>query len=159
MPKTLEERFQRLEDIEAIRQLKARYCEACDDDHNAEAISALFVEDGVWTGTGGPPHAEGRAAIREYMNSVRASGRIRNSAHMLMNPVIRVDGEHATGSWRLLMMFTGNAKGGSTQYHRIIGKYEDEFVRREGKWYFQRLHVTVVESGAYAVEESKLGEV
>ncbi len=75
---------------------------------------------------------------------------------MVMNPVIRVDGDHATGSWRLLMMFTGNARDGSIQYHRIIGKYEDEFVRHEGKWHFQKRHVTVVESGAYVVEESKL---
>ena len=30
----LEKRIARLEDIEAIKQLKARYSHVCDDDHN-----------------------------------------------------------------------------------------------------------------------------
>ena len=32
----LEQRITRLEDIEAIKQLKARYCEICDDMHNPQ---------------------------------------------------------------------------------------------------------------------------
>ena len=44
----LESRLTRLEDIEAIRQLKARYCEVCDADHDPELILTLFTEDGIW---------------------------------------------------------------------------------------------------------------
>ena len=44
----LERRLTRMEDIEAIKQLKARYCEICDDDHNPNRITTLFVEDGIW---------------------------------------------------------------------------------------------------------------
>ena len=44
----IEGRLTRLEDIEAIKQLKARYCEICDDDHNPERITSVFAEDGVW---------------------------------------------------------------------------------------------------------------
>ena len=46
--KTLEERVQRLEDIESIKQLKVRYSHICDDDHNPDKIASLFVEDGIW---------------------------------------------------------------------------------------------------------------
>ena len=34
----LQARIARLEDIEAIKQLKALYCEICDDDHNPDRI-------------------------------------------------------------------------------------------------------------------------
>ena len=37
-----------LEDIEAIRKLKAAYCDACDDDHDGDAVAALFVKNGTW---------------------------------------------------------------------------------------------------------------
>ena len=37
-----------LEDIEAIKKLKARYCAVCDNDHNPDDIVKLFAEDGIW---------------------------------------------------------------------------------------------------------------
>ena len=46
----LEKRITIREDIEAIKQLKARYCSICDDDHNPDKITTLFVEDGIWEG-------------------------------------------------------------------------------------------------------------
>jgi hypothetical protein len=46
----LEKRITIREDIEAIKQLKARYCAICDDDHNPDKITTLFVEDGIWEG-------------------------------------------------------------------------------------------------------------
>ena len=42
----LAERLQVLEDIEAIKRLKARYCAQCDDGYNPDGIASLFVEDG-----------------------------------------------------------------------------------------------------------------
>ena len=45
---TLEERLQRIEDIEAIRLLKHRYCAFCDDNYDADGIAALFTENAVW---------------------------------------------------------------------------------------------------------------
>ena len=48
----LERRITRLEDTEAIKRLKARYCEICDDDHDPKRITSVFAEDGVWQGGG-----------------------------------------------------------------------------------------------------------
>ena len=42
-----------------------------------------------------------RAAIREFF--VAASGRFPYAAHLVTNPIIVVDGDQATGSWRMLM--------------------------------------------------------
>ncbi len=44
----LESRVRNLEDTDAIRNLKARYAELCDDNYNPDGIAALFVEDAVW---------------------------------------------------------------------------------------------------------------
>ena len=101
MDPSLEARIRRLEDIEEIRALKARYCQACDDDHNPDRVAALFVEGGLWEGEGIGVHARGLDAIRGYIGAVRASGRIRNSAHLVSNPVITVEGDRARGEWRI----------------------------------------------------------
>ena len=70
-PKKHEDRLKKLEDIESIRRLKAAYCAACDDDHDGEAIGALFIEDGTWqqsgkVGSAGIEPKRGRNAIGRY---------------------------------------------------------------------------------------------
>jgi len=60
----LEQRVQALEDINAIRHLKARYAAYCDDQYNPDALAALFAEDAVWESQG-LGRFEGRDAIRE----------------------------------------------------------------------------------------------
>ena len=60
----LEQRITRLEDIEAIKQLKARYCDICDDTHNPDRIASVFAADGIWEG-GDFGQAQGHEAIQE----------------------------------------------------------------------------------------------
>lgn len=151
MSAALEERLRRLEDIEAIKQLKARYCQACDDDHNPDRVAALFVEDGLWEGPNIGVHARGRPAIRAYFAGVRDDAGIRNSAHIVTNPVITVSGDRATGTWRLVMLHTSAAPGGGFRYHRIVGFYQDDYARVQDAWFLERLRVTVEEAGVYAV--------
>jgi len=148
-------RIQRLEDLAEIQQLKAQYCAGCDDDHNSVTLMKLFVEDAVWDFKG-TARCEGIPAIREFMDNLRASGRIKNSAHMVTNPNIVIDGDRATGHWRFMMIYTGNVGDGTTQFHRIIGFYQDEFVKRDGKWYFQSLIPNVEESDSYPVIENTI---
>ena len=64
----LENRITRLEDLEAIKQLKARYCEICDDDHNPERIASIFTEDGIWEGRG-IGKAQGHHEIKELFQN------------------------------------------------------------------------------------------
>ena len=61
----LEKTVRRLADIEDIKQLKARYAAACDDDYNPDTLAPLFVENAIWDGSilG---YAEGREGIREF---------------------------------------------------------------------------------------------
>ena len=149
-------RLQRLEDLEEIRTLKAQYCAGCDADHDSAILLPLFVEDAVWDFKG-TARCEGHDQIRQFMDDLRASGRIRNSAHMVTNPQIDIDGDRAKAHWRFVMIYTGHVGDGTVQFHRIIGYYEDELVKRDGKWYFQSLTPNVEESDSYPVIENLIG--
>jgi ketosteroid isomerase-like protein len=156
MQATLEQRLAVLEDIEAIRKLKARYCAACDDNHNAETLGTLFAEDATWEASN-MGRAVGRAAIQEMLGAVGRSGRIRNSAHHAINPILDVDGDRATGHWRLIMLYTANTPDRAVQYLRIIGWYREAYVRVRGEWLFQSLACTVEEHAPYALASHASG--
>lgn len=148
---TTDARLQQLEDIEAIRQLKALYCAGCDNDHHAEQLLALFTHDAVWEASG-LGRFEGHAAIRGFMLNLRDSGRLRNSAHNVFNPIIDVTGDTATGHWRLLMLYTANLDDGlTTQCFRIIGWYRERYVKTTQGWQFKSVYCQVEESAPYAL--------
>jgi hypothetical protein len=129
----LERRLQHLEDIEAIKQLKTRYCAFCDDGYNADGIASLFTQNGVWDGEPrGVNH--GREAIRDFFR--RASSRVPFAVHNIMNPIINVQGEEAHGSWYLFQMAT--EENGAKW---VSGRYEEDYVKIEERWYFKHLKV------------------
>jgi len=132
----LERRITIQEDIEAIKQLKARYCAVCDDDHNTEKITTLFVEDGIWEGADLGSH-QGHDAIRALFQSFKE--RISFSQHNVMNPIIEVNGDRATGTWYLLGPFTFR-KGNRAIW--LAARYDDDYVKVNGEWKFQHLRAT-----------------
>jgi len=132
----LERRITIQEDIEAIKQLKARYCAVCDDDHNTEKITTLFVEDGIWEGADLGSH-QGHDAIRALFQSFKE--RISFSQHNVMNPIIEVNGDRATGTWYLLGPFTFR-KGNRAIW--LAARYDDDYVKVNSEWKFQHLRAT-----------------
>jgi ketosteroid isomerase-like protein len=128
-------RVRRLEDVEAIKQLKARYCTICDDDHDPERITSVFSEDAIWEGRG-IGRAEGHAAIRELFRGFQRA--ISYSQHMAVNPLIEVDGDTAKAVWYFFGLFTfrdGNlAKWQAARYH-------EDYVRVDGEWKIRHLRV------------------
>jgi hypothetical protein len=133
----LEKRITVLEDIEAIKQLKARYCAVCDDDHNPDKITTLFVEDGIWEG-GDFGKASGHAAIRKLFEGFQKL--ISFSQHNVMNSIIEVDGNRAKGVWYLLGPFTFRKDNGARW---IACKYEDDYVKVNGEWKYQHLRAII----------------
>jgi hypothetical protein len=131
-------RLQRLEDVESICRLKAAYCAACDDDHDGDTVAGLFVEDGTWDTTQGG-NCRSHDDIRTYFGNIRASGRLRYSTHMVTNPVIDITGDEATGTWSLMMMFTG----ADDIRVRILGFYRERYVRTDAGWRFRSLFCEV----------------
>ena len=132
-------RIARIEDIEAIKQLKARYCEICDDDHNPDHITTIFTEDGVWDGADmgkATGHAELHALFTVFQKSISYS------QHNVMNPIIEIDGDRATGRWAFFGPFTHRAtekEGGQAVWGAT--RYLEEYARVDGVWKIKQLQI------------------
>jgi len=133
----LARQLQRLEDLEAIKALKYQYCAYCDDNYNAEGIAALFVENAVWDG-GDFGRRIGREEIRRFFRG--APKVLSLAAHQVMNPIIKVDGDRATGEWKLLQPCTLEGPQGPRAMW-LAANYHDEYVRTSQGWKFQSLKV------------------
>lgn len=132
---TLEERITRLEDIEAIKQLKALYCEICDDGHDPDRIVTIFTEDGIWEGKGiGTAH--GHAEIRALFTRFKAM--MSFTQHMTMNPRIEVTGEQARGTWYFFGPFTFNE---NNQAKWQASRYHEEYAKVGGEWKIRHLKI------------------
>jgi ketosteroid isomerase-like protein len=131
----LERRIRALEDIEAIKQLKYRYADACDRGYDADTLADLFTEDAIWDG-GVFGRYDGQEAIRNYFRGV--SSDIVFAMHYMMNPIIEVDGDQARGAWYLFQTCTF-AEGNTP----ILGaaKYAERYQRVHGTWKFRHLQL------------------
>ena len=129
----LETRIIVLEDIVAIKRLKAEYCDVCDDGHNQDRIVSIFAEDGIWEGEG-ISRAEGHDEIRKLFKSF--ADRISFSQHNVFNPRIEVTGNEAHGIWYFLGPFT--FRKGNRQLW-LAARYEDDYIKVGGKWKFKHL--------------------
>lgn len=134
-PASLEDRVGRLEAIEDIKQLKARYCAYCDKAYDPAGITSLFVPNGVWDG-GKFGRYEGHAAIAEYF--LKISDMVTFSAHMITNPIIAVDGDRATGQWWILTPAT-RIRDGAKQAYWMLATYDDVYVRTDHGWLYESL--------------------
>lgn len=124
-----------LEDIEAIKQLKAEYCYALDE-NRLDDLAGLFTPDAVCDFR---PHfgiVEGRATIRRKFREVegeRPPG-APLAIHVIANPLIRVDGDSATGKWYLLDCII---RPHEPRPLRIIARYDETYRRSGGVWKIQ----------------------
>ena len=132
---SLEERVQRLEDLEAIKQLKALYCEICDDAHDPDRIVTIFTEDGIWEGKG-IGTANGHAEIRKLFEGFREM--MSFTQHMTMNPRIEVNGDEASGTWYFFGPFTFPA---TKQAKWQAARYHEVYRRVNGEWKIAHLKV------------------
>ena len=128
----LEQRVQALEDVNAIRHLKARYAAYCDDQYNPEGIAALFTEDAVWESQG-LGRFEGRDAIRAFFRG--ASQLFTFAIHYSLNGQIDVQGDTARAQWYLFMPCT-LGEGNRAMWR--AGVDHEEYVRVTGEWKFTR---------------------
>jgi hypothetical protein len=140
MPKSLEERIDRLESIEEIRGLMADYTHFFDSGwsgagRDADRVAALFTDDATWDG-GTTGLQAGRDKIREWCGTkAHSDNPDKMAVHIAMNPKIIVQGDRARGSWTgLIPLVTANAEA-----MWVGGRYECELVRQDGRWRFSEM--------------------
>ena len=128
-------RITRLEDIEAIKQLKARYCEICDDDHNPDLITTIFTTDGIWEGEG-IGRAQGHVEIRALFENFQKA--ISFSQHMVQNPIIEVDGNNEQARWYFFGTFTYYK---NNQARWQAARYHEDYEKVDGEWKIKHLRI------------------
>ncbi len=137
MPAEPTVRIDQLESIEAIKRLKYVYMGSCDIGYPPDRLGPLFVEDAIWESEIFGRH-EGRKAIETFFDGVSSS--IVFAAHLALNANIDVDGDTATGHWRLLMPCT-LMENGQKVSRWMLGDYDEAYVRVDGTWYFKKVNV------------------
>lgn len=139
MPDSLERRIQKLEDIEALKQLKLRYFYACDMRDVPGVIecftkSDLLIDAGF---IGQYTSAEEFAAVFSSMTESPTH----LDQHFGIGPEIKiVDDSHATGRWRIHFQLFDSDKGVA---QLMGGYYQDEYVKESGEWKIQKTVYTV----------------
>lgn len=133
-------RIQRLEDIEAIRHLKARWGETIDANLGSAKIVAMFAEDAVIDIERYGRH-RGHAALEAFFSETRFTWMF----HCLIPKVIEIaeNGRTARGRWRLWELGTKprSAPGDPGEPVWIGGDYDDDFVKIGGEWKFKTIRL------------------
>ena len=141
---SLEDRILKLENKEAIRDLKHEiYCYCVDLivsgvdkkqlilDHLTEKVVADFT---------GFPLIDGKAAVAEFLFETVPSI-LSYSQHRVSNSVIKVRGKAASALWYVdcPVVFKSENKLGIKGSAFIAGRYEEEFIYEEGKWKWTKI--------------------
>jgi hypothetical protein len=136
-----------LQDIEDIRDLKHTYaaladaCASPDGAPHGAEMAELFIEDGIWEAPeehGGKQ--VGRKAIETFFAGLGKAAPWAN--HLMLNERIIVDGDTAKGSWKNIVPATFLIDGKPTPFW-IFGGYRDEYVKKDGRWFFRKLSAYV----------------
>ena len=133
MDDDLETRVARLEAIEDIRALKARYADVCDTGYDPERMRPLFTSDAFWDGGERFGRYEGADAICGFFADV--SSRITWALHYMIAPVVEVsdDLQTASAGWYLLEPCTVATDDGPRAM-LIVGRYADSYRREQDGW-------------------------
>ena len=138
MTVAIEDKLQRLLDIEEIRTLRHRYAYGANiidgKPGDLQAFGALFDADGTFdVGMG---VATGPAEIENMMKALTTQWQC--AMHYMLNPIIDIDGDRARGTVSGLFAFTSVENPAPIWLSNI---YSDEYVRTPRGWRFQSVTI------------------
>jgi ketosteroid isomerase-like protein len=123
-----------LVEIEAIKTVKYRYLRGVDL-RDADLLASTLTEDATAAYSAGKLSFEGRDAIVSFIIGSMPAGEL-ISAHRVHHPEIELTGpDRATARWALddtVIILSANMTLRGAAY------YEDEMVKRDGKWLIHR---------------------
>lgn len=129
---SLEQRIARLEALDEIRQLPAKYALSLDM-RDMDAMVSLFPAD-VRVGK----QASGREALRSYMDRTLRSP-FTGTSHHIGGHIIEFDDEtHAHGIVYSKNEHETPVEGGTDEWVIMQMMYVDDYIQQQGRWYFAR---------------------
>src|SRR5690349_9976661 len=135
MGDSLTERLRRLEDAEQIRQLNLAYRRHLDA-RDLDAYGLLFADEGEWLGgTGYGKTPAGITAMLKERLAGNPAPPGPTSWHLVTESDIDVHGDRATGTVTWALVQRGD---GDRPVMRLLGHYDDIYVRERGRWRYQR---------------------
>ena len=138
---TIEQRLERLESIEAIRQLIVQYSRAVDAS-DLDQLAALWTDDARIGGVGDGVKV-GRQAVKDWFGSTDAFGKPR--CHFMGSPLIEFTGPDTAKGLVYANAFVENQPG---SWRRTVLRYDDRYARQDGQWLFRSRRPTSWLSGA-----------
>ncbi len=122
-----------IQDRLEIQELSTSYAFFCDT-KDYRSVSQFFIETGVWDESVlGLPVCEGRMRIHEFFCGMEQAN---------LDYLIHINGSHRIAE------FDNDAASGTVHLHsegringndfRILGYYADDYVKREGAWFFKK---------------------
>jgi uncharacterized protein (TIGR02246 family) len=129
---SLEARIDRLESLDAIRQLPAKYALALDM-RDMDAMVSLFPDD-VRVGK----DSSGRLALRAYMDRTLRSPFTGTSHHIGGHVIEFDDPDHAHGVVYSKNEHETPVENGPDEWVIMQMMYVDDYVRQGGRWFFAR---------------------
>lgn len=153
----LEATIRRLADIEEITRLRYRYAYDANivdgQSGNLRAFAELFADDGTFdVGMG---VATGPDEIETMMKGLTTQWQC--AMHYMLNPLIEVDGDRASGKVSGLFAFTTKDNAAPIWLSNI---YTDSYVRTAKGWRFQSVTIqtTFADPAFFASYADKLAE-
>jgi len=136
MSESLEARVRRLEEIEAIKRLKYKYCYAVDA-YNVDEILETF-DDNAEADYGPLGQYKGKQEIRRFFAEIIPKT-LPFFVHMVHNGSIDVQGDEATGVW---YFDVPAIHAGLDKAVWIAGRYDERYRKIDGKWKFTVMKCT-----------------
>jgi hypothetical protein len=137
-------RIQRLEDIEAIREVIVRYAQGADRGNDVEILVPLFTDDAVWDAGERFGRYDGKAAIRDFLAG--SASFIGWTLHYMVSPSIKIadDGKTAHAFWYLWE--TANMPHSQTRETEAMwigGTYDTTLSKENGAWKFKNVNLNI----------------
>lgn len=155
MTKTLEERIQALEDIGAIKDLKARYLRACDSQRPDDVRDTLVPEGAIVAYEGFPEFSDRNGFVEVFKQMGCQPGIF--DMHHAANPDITLTGaDEATGKWAL---YFNNINLAQRSIMQMGVEYDDRYVRRDGRWWISETRTKRMSFLMQVVDEDGIPKV
>lgn len=145
-------RIQRLEDIDAIRQLKARYLHACDR-KQIDAVRDCFADGEVMIDYGAIGSFNNREDFLAVYQEKACRPNIIDMHHSHNGQIQWQSAEAATGTWDLYFYQIDTDTGTLIQ---LGGFYEDRYIKQDDAWKLVETRFNVTSTQVSHVADGEL---